>query len=426
MQDDKYGLDAHVKLLIHSDTTDASTTFTDSSRLGTHTITASGGAQHKTAQYKFGATSMYFDGTGDYLSIPDHADFDFGIRDFTIETWCFTSTTSVGLCVLNQGTSVGNSRSWWLRFKYDTANKMCFAWSTDGTWQVKQLSDPDDFPTNQWVHVAVVRDNNTLRLYINGVQKASASESGSLYNASQNLYIGHDGGSGGYWNGYLDEIRISHLARWTENFTVPYKAYQDSTPALLTGGYTITGSGTIENGLIDSTDQWEGSTYINTLGTVLEGELTGNVKFPAGHVIQTISKRYPDIPNYSSTLTYYDVNLQPCAYHSITAKGNNSSFLVTWNAEYGRNVSGRSQWAIGDTWTSGVSSYTPTLLYFFYSHYGWYFSTNGDMMTSYSYHDKSQTLLIGGSVTYYIFLGAVSAGTDQANFQELQIMEIAG
>ena len=47
-------------------------------------------------------------------------------------------------------------------------------------------------------------------------------------------------------------------------------------------------------------------------------------------------------------------------------------------------------------------------------------------MTSYSYHDKSQTLLIGGSVTYYIFLGAVSAGTDQANFQELQIMEIAG
>ena len=89
MQDDKYGLDAHVKLLIHSDTTDTSTTFTDSSRLGIHTITASGDAQHKTAQKQFGATSMYFDGTGDYLTIPDHTDWDLGTGDFTIECWIY-------------------------------------------------------------------------------------------------------------------------------------------------------------------------------------------------------------------------------------------------------------------------------------------------------------------------------------------------
>ena len=73
-------------LLINSDTTDGSTTFTDSSSSG-HTITANGNAQHDTAQKKFGASSMLFDGTGDYLTIPDHADWNLGTGIYTIDWW---------------------------------------------------------------------------------------------------------------------------------------------------------------------------------------------------------------------------------------------------------------------------------------------------------------------------------------------------
>ena len=53
-------------LLLHGDGTNGSTTFKDDS-INNHTITAYGNAQISTAQSKFGGSSIYFDGNGDYL-----------------------------------------------------------------------------------------------------------------------------------------------------------------------------------------------------------------------------------------------------------------------------------------------------------------------------------------------------------------------
>ena len=274
MQDDKYGLDAHVKLLIHSDTTDTSTTFTDSSRLGTHTITAVGGAQHKTAQYKFGATSMYFDGSGGYASIPDSTDWQFGTNNFTIDFWA-------------KGTETSDTRGFFTYFK-DSSNKFHLTnYSNLEFYSVRggssqNLGFANGKDTN-WHHYALVLNGTTLRIYIDGVMKGeNTNYTLNIDFTGGTFYVGARTDNGSDFSSYsaaiyMDEFRVSHLARWTENFTPPYKAYQDSTPAVISGGYTITGSGTIENGLIDSTDQWEGSTYINTLGTVLEGKLTSGV-----------------------------------------------------------------------------------------------------------------------------------------------------
>ena len=178
-----------------------------------HTITANGDVANTRAQQKVGDSSIVFDGTGDYLSVPDSSDFDFGSGEFTMEAWCFTDNTTVGRMIMQQGDASAGNRSWWLRIKSDVANKMCFAWSTDGTWQSNQLSDPDDLPTDAWVHVAITRDTNTLRLYINGVQKNSTSETGSLYDAPENLNIGQE------WDGYMDEVRISDTCRYPDGTT---------------------------------------------------------------------------------------------------------------------------------------------------------------------------------------------------------------
>ncbi|MDY7037988.1 MAG: hypothetical protein SV375_17720 [Thermodesulfobacteriota bacterium] len=55
--------DEYTKLLIHSDTTNGSTTFEDSSDSG-HSITPNGDVHHSTAQAKFGGSSIYFGGNG--------------------------------------------------------------------------------------------------------------------------------------------------------------------------------------------------------------------------------------------------------------------------------------------------------------------------------------------------------------------------
>jgi hypothetical protein len=80
------GNDSFTKLLLHCDAADGTTTFTDSSAAA-HTITPGGNAQIDTAQAKFGASSVLFDGTGDFLVADGHADFAFGTGDFAIDFW---------------------------------------------------------------------------------------------------------------------------------------------------------------------------------------------------------------------------------------------------------------------------------------------------------------------------------------------------
>jgi hypothetical protein len=89
------GNDAFTKILLHMDGTNGSTTFTDTNAGGSaHTWTANGNAQISTAQSKFGGASGLFDGTGDYITTPDHADYTLGSGDFTIDLWF--NCTAVG------------------------------------------------------------------------------------------------------------------------------------------------------------------------------------------------------------------------------------------------------------------------------------------------------------------------------------------
>jgi hypothetical protein len=85
---DRYGLqqDSNTKALIHSNTTDGSTTFADA--MGTHSpAVGAADVSHDTAQKKWGSSSILFDGDSGYLTIPDHADWDMGSGKFTIDFW---------------------------------------------------------------------------------------------------------------------------------------------------------------------------------------------------------------------------------------------------------------------------------------------------------------------------------------------------
>ena len=89
---------ANTVLAMHMDGTNGSTTFYD--QCG-KTVTANGNAQINTAQSKFGGSSAYFDGTGDYLSLGASVptDLQIGGGGFTIEFWLAAPP-----CVLSKST----------------------------------------------------------------------------------------------------------------------------------------------------------------------------------------------------------------------------------------------------------------------------------------------------------------------------------
>jgi hypothetical protein len=78
--------------------------------------------------------------------------------------------------------------------------------------------------TAQWFHVAFVRSSGTLTLYINGQEKASSSTAQSYSTLSAPANLGFDGSSA-FFVGYMDEFRVSDIARWTSDFTPPTAPY---------------------------------------------------------------------------------------------------------------------------------------------------------------------------------------------------------
>ena len=211
-------IDATTSLLIKSDTTDGSTTFTDSSTTG-HTITKYNDAQHSTQDYKIGSSSMYFDGTGDYLTIPAHNDWDFGTGPYTIEMWVRTHGTQEGSWLINQADS-------------DTGIRLCIGSNGSGSGaqglQMNEQVSNGDSATNGsetvndglWHHIAVTRGASgaNTKIYVDGTLDGTGAANRNFDNNNV-MYIGTRSGHGGnYFQGYIDELRISKSQRYTGNF----------------------------------------------------------------------------------------------------------------------------------------------------------------------------------------------------------------
>ncbi len=231
------GNDTFTKVLLHMDGADASTTFTDDNAGGSaHTWTAAGNAQIDTADSKFGGASGLFDGTGDYVNTPDHADFTLGSSNFTIDLWfkCVAATgTSIYLAGQADAAGQGNANSAW-RIARTSTNFIQFS-VTSGT-TITTVTGTTQF-TNAlntgWHHVAAVRTGNVLKLFVDGVQEGGDTAFSSAINDSTgNLTVGRAGDTAiPTWNGWLDEFRMSvGIARWTENFTPPIVAYAVDAP----------------------------------------------------------------------------------------------------------------------------------------------------------------------------------------------------
>lgn len=88
---------------------------------------------------------------------------------------------------------------------------------------------------NQWNHIAIQKDGNEVRAYINGVQQpVYGGNPGTIAPSSPlNLVIGSrtpDGGTnfyGQYFVGQLANIRISNIARYSGTFTPPLTVEYD-------------------------------------------------------------------------------------------------------------------------------------------------------------------------------------------------------
>ncbi|MDP3052476.1 MAG: LamG-like jellyroll fold domain-containing protein [bacterium] len=233
--------DSYNKLLLHMES--SGTSFSDSAT--GKAVTAVGSATQTTAQYKLGSKSGLFNGTTDYLTVPDSADWAFGTGNFTIDTWVrFTGTLNDYAPIWSQYNDGANL----IVIDGNTSpdlGKFRFLVVEGGVVKINVISDTA-IVADTWYHIAVVRNGDNLKMYYNGIQVATGdfSASYSIPDFTGNWTIGWRG-SIRYFNGYLDELRISKgIARWTSNFTPPAAPYGVITASDLNVG-NVNASGNI-------------------------------------------------------------------------------------------------------------------------------------------------------------------------------------
>ena len=226
------GAAEYTVLLAHMDGTDDAQVFTDSGAGANcpHTMTPEGNVKTEDTQKKFGATSAYFDGTGDYITLADSADWAFGSGNFTIDMW------------INPSAAQDNYDALYTQY-IDGMNNILFDWGVSGKLRFRtrlaeaysayySLTDNQTWTTGTWYHVAVVRSGTSLYIFKDGVSQSltetTAIGANTLPDLAADLCIGGRQDNNYYFTGHIDELHISKgTARWTANFTPPTEAYSE-------------------------------------------------------------------------------------------------------------------------------------------------------------------------------------------------------
>jgi hypothetical protein len=178
-----------------------------------------------------------FDGTDDYLSAPDSADWIFATGDFTIDFWVKYNNIN------NQGGFVGQKTDGYnfIRFLRNGGNYLQFQLYIGGVnkWLCTTSSTWTPSDTSTWYHIAFVKKGTTssdFMIFVNGVQLTTNTTGAtdltySAPNFDGTLQIGNDTW-GNYFNGWIDEFRISKgIARWISNFIPPSIPYSGASEA---------------------------------------------------------------------------------------------------------------------------------------------------------------------------------------------------
>jgi hypothetical protein len=220
---------ANVSLLLGMEGANGSTAFTDSGPLGL-SVSPVNGPVISTAQAKFGPTSgLFVRSSNQYLTVPASTGaFTLGTGDFTIEAWVYPSSLPSGggypasfwIC----GWGLVDSDSGFDFYITNTAiglNLVAFSTAS--------VSGSHGMTAGQWYHLAATRSGTSLKLFVNGVEKASAISSEEAFTPGDNIAISAaepDGATSGNFNGYIDGIRITKgVARYTAAFTAPSEPF---------------------------------------------------------------------------------------------------------------------------------------------------------------------------------------------------------
>lgn len=235
--------DQYTKSLLHFDGTDGSYYFKDEVP-NTWTpyrypSTSGSGAIIKTDQKKFGTASGYFAGSaiGDWVQT--ETQFDLSTTDWTMEAQIYPSFDGIGTLWSNRALfgydysdSTIDTNYWGFYISGSASDNQKFGYREQFSGSTVAFISGSIMPLieNTWQHVAFVRQGSSIKGYFNGTLYLSGSCSASIAVFNGQTFRLCNFGFASMYRGYMDEFRLSNVARWTSDFTPPVAPYAPTTP----------------------------------------------------------------------------------------------------------------------------------------------------------------------------------------------------
>ena len=158
--------------------------------------------------------------SSNYVSIPDHAAYDFSASDFSVGFWFNLNgqSTSNLLFFVGQDNGSGAQAKWFITYNYNTAGKFDFDFYGPSISDNNLLSNPAALNASQWYQLTVTRSGTgtgaVVTFYLGGAQIGSVNQTtaDAFPDPTNPLTLGFAEGSLGFNGGLLDEVVLYNRA----------------------------------------------------------------------------------------------------------------------------------------------------------------------------------------------------------------------
>lgn len=170
-----------------------------------------GTASLSATQFRFGSKSFNSTATTAYSTVITRNTTP---ANFTIEFFFFLNSTGAVLNLLSS-TTANSLLIAFARFPMNITVSIGQGASFNIANAVRLSTTA--LVVNTWYHLAIVRTNTQYRFFINGIEQNSITSALQMQPAAFSTF--RLGGNTSAYNGFIDEFRISSVARYTANFT---------------------------------------------------------------------------------------------------------------------------------------------------------------------------------------------------------------
>jgi len=172
--------------------------------------------------------ALDYDGIDDYVVVSDSTSLNVTTA-MTVEAWIYVRSANPSgwnnIVAHYDYENEDNNQGWTLRLRN---GKLFFSVLNDAELVARADTEVE---YNQWIHVAGTFDGENITLWMGGFKVDETAFASEIGQATSNLFIGSNRVPNYFFDGLIDEVRLSKVARYDANFT-PEMDFADDTHTL--------------------------------------------------------------------------------------------------------------------------------------------------------------------------------------------------